>query len=72
MTKDIFQEQPYVTFVNDEMIKINEKAQIESHCMDTMGYDGNKDTKVTTDIIQDQPDVTFADEEMLKSNEKNK
>ena len=35
-----------------------------------MGYDGNKDTKVTADIIQDQPDVTFVDKEMLKSIEK--
>ena len=35
--------------------------------MDNMGYDGNKDTKVTIDIIQEQPDITFADEEMLKS-----
>ena len=52
------------------MLKSNEKAKIESHCTDNMGYNGNTDTKVTTDIIQDQPDVTLADEEMLKSNEK--
>ena len=70
MSKDIIQEQPLVTFVNDKMLKSNEKAQIESHCMKNMGYNGNKDTKVTADIIRDQPDVTFADEEMLKSNEK--
>ena len=35
-----------------------------------MGYNKNKDIKVTAYIIQDRPDVTFADEEMLKSNEK--
>ena len=35
-----------------------------------MGYDGNKDTRVTTDIIQEHPDVTFANEEIIKSNEK--
>ena len=44
------------------MLKSNEKAQIESHCMDKLGYYRNKDTKVTTDIIQDHPDVTFANE----------
>ena len=70
MTKDIIQEQQCVLFANDEMLKSNEKAQIKSHCTDSMGYNGNKDTKVTTDIIQDQPDVIFADEEILKSNKK--
>ena len=70
MRKDIIQEQLYVTFVNDTMLKSNGKVQIESHCMDNMVYDRNKDTTVTTDIIQDQQDVTFVDEEMLKSNEK--
>ena len=37
-----------------------------------MGYNGNKDTKVTTDIIQEQPDVTFADGKMLKVIKKHK
>ena len=70
MTKDIIQEQSHVTFANE--VKSNEKAQIESHCMDNMGYGGNKDIKITTDIIQEQPDVTFADEEMLKVMKKHK
>ena len=72
MTKDTIQEQPDVTFANEEMLKTNEKAQIESYCTDNVGYNGNKDTKVKTDIIQEQPDVTFADEELFKSNEKHK
>ena len=67
VTKDIIQKQLDVTFANEEMLKSNEKAKIESHCMDNTGYNRNKDTKVTAGIIQDQQDVTFADEE---SNEK--
>ena len=55
---------------NEEMLKSNEKTQIESHCIDNVSYNGNKDNQVTKDIIQEQPDVPFANEEMLKGMKK--
>ena len=70
VTADIIQKQTDVTFTDEEMLKSNEKTQIESHCTDNDSPDGNKETDVTKDIIQEQPDVTFKNEGMLKSNEK--
>ena len=46
VTKDTIQEQPYVTFANEEMLKSNEKILIESHHTNTVSYNSNKDTDV--------------------------
>ena len=39
VTKNIFQEQPDITFANEEMLKSNEKLRIESHYTDNMSVE---------------------------------
>ena len=51
MTTDIIEDQPDVTFTDEEMLKINEKNTNRIHCSDNVSSDGNKETDVTKDIL---------------------